>query len=419
MREMGDDNKILLKGKPIFWILIAALCLISVIEVFSATSRMTFGGSQNYLKPVIGHVIHLGIGLFCLYIVHRIPYRYFKIIPYVLLPLAAVALIYLLVKNHAAGGSGQRWIALPGFSLQPSELAKMGVLVAVSSILSRQDRSDEMSQLRTFIRILVLTSFFVLLIIPENLSTAVLLAGVVFLMMIVGRVRAKYMILLSAIGGGLIVLVLILMVKIPPARVDTMPLPERFKTWQARVLDFIDKSEELSAKAYVMQIARDKPQETHANIAIATSNIFGKGPGNSVERDFLQEASCDFIYAIIIEELGLLGAVVVMFIYLWILLKIGGVAASCGERKFPRYLAMGVGFMMMMQALVNMAVAVGLIPVTGQPLPLISTGGTSILVTCVYFGMLLSISWSAVDQPSEIAVGEGSGESSETNVESV
>lgn len=397
---MGENSNTFLKGKPIFWIFIAALCVISVIEVFSATSRMTFGGTQNFIRPVLGHVAHLCVGLVFLYLTHRVHYRYFKIIPYVLLPLAAAALIYLIIRSHATGVT-ERWIPLPGFSLQPSELAKMGVIVAVASILSKLDEEDALSQIQSFIRIMVVTCFFVLLIFPENLSTALLLALVVFMMMIVGRIKAKYLLLLTAVGGGLAAVMLAIMLFVPPQKIQASPLPERFVTWQARVLDFTDNSGEMNPQEYVRTVARDKPQETHANIAIATSNIFGKGPGNSVERDFLQEASCDFIYAIIIEELGLVGALVVMAIYLWMLLKVGGIAASCGTRKFPKYLAMGISFLLTLQALVNMSVAVGLIPVTGQPLPLISTGGTSILATCVYLGMLISISWSAVEPESD------------------
>lgn len=398
---MDKEERTLFKGKPILWLFVGLLCLVSVIEVFSATSRMTFGGDQNYLMPVLKHVVHLVLGFVVLFLVHRIPYRFFKAIPYILLPVTAAALVCLMVKS-AVTGVTDRWIQLPGFSIQPSELAKMGIIVAVAALLAKLDEEDELSQVRIFWRILLLSGSFILMIMPENLSTAVLLAIVVFLMMIVGGIRPRYLLYLTgtcvALGGAM----LAVMLYVSPQKIEKSPLPSRFLTWQARVLDFVDGSDKnLTPQDYVRTIARDKPQETHANIAIASSHILGRGPGNSVERDFVQEASCDFIYAIIIEELGLLGALVVLFIYLWILLKSGGVAARCGSRKFPRYLAMGIAFLITLQAFVNMSVAVGLIPVTGQPLPLISTGGTSILITFFYFGMLISISWSGEEEHEE------------------
>lgn len=400
---MEKEEKVLFKGKPILWLFVGLLCLVSVIEVFSATSRMTFGGDQNYLMPVLRHVRHLVLGFVVMFVVHRLPFKYFKVVPYIVLPLAAMALVWLMVKS-AITGVTERWIQLPGFSLQPSELAKMGIVVAVAAMLSKLDEDDELSQVRTFWHILLLSGVFILMIMPENLSTAILLAVVVFLMMIVGGIRTRYLLYLTGAGVGIGCAMLAVMLFVSPQKIEKSPLPSRFVTWQARVLDFVDGSDKnLTPQDYVRTVARDKPQETHANIAIASSHILGKGPGNSVERDFVQEASCDFIYAIIIEELGLVGALVVLFIYLWILLKSGGVAARCGTIKFPRYMAMGIAFLITLQAFVNMSVAVGLIPVTGQPLPLISTGGSSILSTFFYFGMLISISWSAEDGQEEAA----------------
>ncbi|MCQ2110744.1 MAG: FtsW/RodA/SpoVE family cell cycle protein [Bacteroidaceae bacterium] len=393
----------LFKGKPLFWMIVVALCLISVVEVFSATSRMSFGGG-NYMRPVTMHVIHLAIGLVGMVAVANIPYRFFKAGPVILLPLAAALLLYLFATGLGSN-SASRWIDLGPISLQPSEIAKMAVIMTVALMLSKLDPEDDLSQLHTFMRIMMLTGGFCLFIMLENLSTAVLLATIVYLMMWFGQIKTRY--LLSLMGGavGFAVLMVGIMLMVPPEKVDSLPLPSRFTTWQARVLDFKGGEENLSAEMYVNTIAREKPQETHANIAIATSGIFGKGPGNSTERDFLQEASCDFIYAIIIEELGMAGGFVVMLLYLWLIFKIGGVAQRC-VRKFPKYLVMGIACMLGMQAMINMAVAVGLMPVTGQPLPLISTGGTSILATCVYFGMIISISWSAVDEQPDTVTGE-------------
>ena len=168
-------------------------------------------------------------------------------------------------------------------------------------------------------------------------------------------------------------------------------VPERALTWQARILDFFQAKDKPNAFEYAKFEAPEKPQETHANIAIATSNILGKGPGNSVERDYLQEASCDFIYAIIIEELGMAGGIVVMLDYVVLLFRAGRLANKCKE-KYPAYLAMGLGMLLGLQAFINMSVAVGLFPVQRQPLQLISKGGTSVLMTSGCIGMLLGIS---------------------------
>jgi len=388
---MEEKRRELFKGKPVFYMIVAVLCLVSLIEVFSASSRMTFG-SDNYLRPVIAHSIHMIFGLGAMWVISIIPCKYFKAFPYILVPLAAIMLLMLFVRGLAHSGA-QRWIDLGFFSLQPSEVAKIAVLMTVSSMLAKLDVNDELSQIRTFWRIMAITAFFCLLIMLENLSTALLLALVVFIMMCIGQISRKYLLYLAGGVAGAGVIMLAVMLLVPPAKVAELPLPDRFPTWQARVRDFLGAEENLTAQEYVHSIAREKPQETHANIAIATSGILGKGPGNSTERDFLQEASCDFIYAIIIEELGVVGSMMILLIYLWLTIKIGGVAKRCAQR-FPKYLAMSIGLMICIQALVNMAVAVGLIPVTGQPLPLISTGGTSILFTCIYMGMILSISWS-------------------------
>lgn len=400
---MGENGKKYFKGLPILWILIGVLCMISIVEVFSATSRMTFGAGQSYLRPVLRHVILMGMGLALMYLVHRIPYGWFKYLPLLLVPLSAGALAYLLISNYSTH-SAARWINIMGFSLQPSEFAKMGVIIGEAWLLSKMDETDILSQTQTFWRIVILGGIFVVLILPENLSTAGILGIVVYLMMYVGHIRRKFLFLLGGSAVAVVAVMLAIMLLVPAETIEKSPLPDRFTTWQARVLDFFNKGDKPSAIEYARTIVRDKPQETHANIAIARSNIIGNGPGNSVERDFLQEASCDFIYAIIIEELGMAGAIGVMVIYLWILLKVGGIAARCGKRRFPRYLAMGIAFQIAMQALVNMAVAVGIMPVTGQPLPMISTGGSSIFATSIYFGMLLSISWSANENGTEPGV---------------
>src|SRR5574344_1706373 len=232
------------------------------------------------------------------------------------------------------------------------------------------------------------------------------------MMMIIGCVSWKRIGILMRGCFGFAGLIGGLMFIIPPAKFANLPLPERATTWQARVLDFAAGEQKQSPREYALTTAKDKPQENHANIAIATSHIFGKGPGNSDERDFVQEASCDFIYAIIIEELGMVGGILVLFLYILLMFRAGKIASKC-KKKYPAYLTMGISLMLGLQALINMSVAVGLIPVTGQPLPLISKGGTSVLLSCIYIGIILGVSNSLEEEKLAGSVGR---ESEETDL---
>jgi cell division protein FtsW len=366
------------------------LCLISLVEVFSASSRLTFGKS-SFLAPIISHTMHLCIGLVGMWLVHLLHYKWYRLFPVLLVPLSILLLGYLSVRSMGSSGA-ERWINLGFFQLQPSELGKIGVIMTVAYWLSKLKPDDELSQANTFWKILALTGFVDALIVGENLSTAVLLAGVIFVMMILGGIAWRRMLALTGVvvGVGIVAVVILLFVPAQTIR-DSKIIPSRATTWQARLQDFSQTRNKPSAYEYAKLVAPEKPQETHANIAIATSNILGKGPGNSDERDYLQEASCDFIYAIIIEELGILGGAVVMLVYIVLLFRVGRIATKCKE-KYPAYLAMGLGMLLGLQAFINMSVAVGLFPVTGQPLPLISKGGTSVLMTSGCIGMLLGIS---------------------------
>lgn len=220
----------------------------------------------------------------------------------------------------------------------------------------------------------------------ENLSTAVLLAFSVLLMMYVGRIPFRQLGALVGIGAAALLLALATIKFVPAEAWDDIGL-HRMVTWQSRLDNHFDTSVIPPEK---FDIDADA-QIAHANIAIASSGILGKGPGNSVQRDFLSQAFSDFIYAIIIEELGLVGGGIVAFLYIWLLMRIGRIARSC-DKSYYAFLVMGIGFLLVTQAMFNMLVAVGIMPVTGQPLPLISKGGTSTLVNCAYIGIVLSIS---------------------------
>ena len=392
INEVKKERRQLLNGDPTIWAMVIILCCISLVEVFSASSRLTFGKS-SFLAPIISHTMHLCMGLGLMYVLHLLHYKWYRLFPVLLVPVSIILLAYLSIQSASSSGA-ERWINLGFFQLQPSELGKIAVIMSVAYWLSKLKPDDELSQANTFWKIMALTGLVCLLIVGENLSTAVLLAGVIFVMMILGGIAWKRILALSGVvaAAGIVALVVLLFVPAQTIR-DSKIIPSRATTWQARLQDFFQPGNEGTPTAYEYAkiVAPEKPQETHANIAIATSNILGKGPGNSVERDYLQEASCDFIYAIIIEELGMAGGIVVMLVYVILLFRVGRIATKCRE-KYPAYLAMGLGMLMGLQAFINMSVAVGLFPVTGQPLPLISKGGTSVLMTSFCIGMLLGIS---------------------------
>lgn len=389
--EDKPKNKQFLNGDRTIWAMVILLCCISLIEVFSASSRLTFGRS-SFLAPIISHTMHLGMGFVLMYGLHLVNYRLYRTFPIILLPLSILLLGYLSMRGASVNGA-QRWIDLGFFQLQPSELGKIAVIMSTASILAKLEPDNPLSQVNTFWKIMALTGVVCLLIVGENLSTALLLAMVVYVMMILGGISARLILSLTGVVVGFGVIAVILMLSISPQTLrESKIVPDRATTWQARLQDFFNgEKNDYSSYEYAKLVAPEKPQETHANIAISTSNVLGKGPGNSVERDYLQEASCDFIYAIIIEELGMAGGIVVMLVYIILLIRVGRLAARC-KSKYPAYLAMGLGMLVGLQAFINMSVAVGLFPVTGQPLPLISKGGTSVIMTSVCFGMLLGIS---------------------------
>jgi cell division protein FtsW len=368
-----DLLKNIFKGDKVIWIIFLCLCLISIIEVFSAASTLTYKSGDHW-GPITQHSIILMIGAIVVVLMHNIPYKWFQVFPVFLYPISVVLLAFVTLMGVITGdrvNGAARWMSFMGLQFQPSELAKMAVIIAVSFILSKK-QDDEGANPKAFKYIMILTGLVCMLIAPENLSTAMLLFGVVVLMMFIGRVAFKK---LAMLLGGLALagcLGVIFLLAIPK---DTdIPFLHRFDTWKSRITNFTEKEEVPAAK---FDIDKDA-QIAHARIAIATSNVIGKAPGNS-------------IFAIIIEELGLVGGAFVVILYIWLLVRTGRIAQKC-ERTFPAFLVMGIALMLVSQAILNMMVAVGLFPVTGQPLPLISKGGTSTLINCAYIGMILSVS---------------------------
>ena len=399
--------KIKIKGDGIIWMVFFFLCIISIVEVYSSSSTLTFK-SGSYYGPVLRHTGLLLVGVLFMIITMNIKCKYFKIVTPFALVISLAMLIVVLMMGQSTNGAA-RWIGLFGIQFQPSELAKGALILAEAQILSAM-QTEIGADRRAFKFIFWLSLPYVMLIAVENLSTAMLICITIFLMMFIGRVPKSQLnrtigvvVLLAAVGIGLIMLLgsqeskenlnnekMVLTEKQPtPEKTGSLSkVFHRFGTWQARFQKFLN-NEEISPEQY--DLDKDA-QVAHANIAIASSNIVGKGPGNSVERDFLSQAFSDFIYAIIIEEMGIWGAAFVCLLYIILLFRPATIANRCAN-AFPALLIMGIALMLTIQAFFNMMVAVGLAPVTGQPLPLISRGGTSTIMNCIYIGIILSVSY--------------------------
>lgn len=399
------------KGDAVIWSVFFFLCIISIIEVFSASSHLSFK-TGNYLSPVLKHCALLAVGVVVMICTMNIKCRYFKLITPFALLFSFLMLIIVLCVGESTNGS-QRWIDFLGIQFQPSEIAKGALILATAQILSAM-QTPEGADKRAFKYIMIVCVFIIPLIMVENLSTAALLCIVVFMMMFIGKVpKLQLGRLLGIVALTLATVVTMVMVfGNDEAAADKMKdnkhlivqqqteekdenvlekVFHRFDTWKARIDNFL--SDEYVAPEDLDLNGKDA-QTSHANIAIATSNLIGKGPGNSVERDFLSQAFSDFIYAIIIEEMGIFGAFIVCMLYIILLFRTATIANRCAN-TFPALLIMGFAMLLVVQAMFNMAVAVGLVPVTGQPLPLISKGGTSTIINCVYIGVILSVSYSA------------------------
>lgn len=394
------------KGDKVIWMIFFFLCIISVVEVFSASSELTYKGG-SYFSPLIKHIGILFLGICCMIVTLNIQCKYFKAVTPFMLPISFISLIWVLFAGQATNGA-QRWVSFVGIQFQPSEIAKGTLVLATAQILSAM-QTDHGADQRAFKFILIVCGFIIPLIGMENLSTAALLCVVIFLLMVIGRVPMRQLGKLVGITASFMLVVfagIMLIGKDNTQENTDKKLTEQVKddreegalgkifhradTWKSRIDKFASPKEPTPEE---VDLDKDA-QVAHANIAIASSNVVGKGPGNSVERDFLSQAFSDFIYAIIIEELGIEGAVVVAVLYIMLLFRTGRIASRC-ENNFPALLAMGLALLLVSQSLFNMCVAVGLVPVTGQPLPLISKGGTSSMINCIYVGVILSVSRSA------------------------
>ncbi len=400
------------KGDKVIWMVFFFLCMISIVEVFSASSNLTYK-SQNYMGPIVFHTVTIILGAVVAVVTLNIPCRYFKLMTPFLLIITVVLLLWVLATGERTGDAS-RWINIFGLTFQPSEIAKGTVVLATAQILSAMQRENGADK-KAFKYILWIVVPIAMLIMVENLSTAALLCSVVFLMMFIGRVpmvqlgKLVGVVAALALAGFLFIMAVgnDNNVAVDKAKTEQVSKPKeksklekilhRADTWKSRIKKFSSK-EIITPDQY--DLDKDA-QVAHANIAIVSSNIIGKGPGQSVERDFLSQAFSDFIFAIVIEELGIVGATFVVFLYIVLVYRTARIASRC-ENNFPAFLAMGLALLLVIQAAFNMLVAVGIAPVTGQPLPLISKGGTSTIINCAYIGVILSVSRSAKKRQTKI-----------------
>lgn len=378
-----------LKGDATLWIVFIGLCVLSSIEMYSASSTLAYKAT-NHAAPMLRHVGFLSCGALIAFGVHLIPYRYIRIFSYLGLFLSFFLLIFVLFKGQSENDAA-RWIVIGGVQFQPSELAKLSVIIVAADLISRI-RDNKENETRYFINTLIMLGLICPLILFENFSTAFILFVVVFVMMFIGHVSLKK---LGMVAGGIVLALVLGFGAVKAVPKEKMPkMFDRAYTWVARIERYKTEKKDEKAK---YSITDENRQVQHGRIAIARGGVFGVMPGNSVERDFLPQAYSDFIFAIILEEMGMIGGIAVIILYLILLFRAGQIATKCSS-VFAAILVIGLSLMIVIQTFINMSVATSLIPVTGQPLPLISRGGTSILIICIYFGIILGITRQIKDE---------------------
>ena len=365
-----------IKGDRAIWAIVAILAIFSFMPVYSASTNLVYVvGNGSTLGHLVKHIVLLIAGFAIIYGVHKIPYRYFSGGSVLMLPIVILLLVVTIAQGTTIGGANaSRWIRIPfvGIGFQTSTLAGLVLMVYVARYLAKNKEKvilfkDSLWQLWLPVAVVLM------LILPANFSTTAIIFSMIMLLTFIGGYPLRY--LLTILGMGLFALLFfILVVKAFP---DAMP--NRVQTWENRFDSFFSDD------------VKEDYQVEKAKIAIATGGLVGKGAGKSVQKNFLPQSSSDFIYAIIVEEYGFVGAVLVIFIYFLLLFRIL-ITAKKATTIFATLLVVGVGLPIIFQAIINMAVAVNLFPVTGQTLPLISSGGTSIWMTCFALGMILSVS---------------------------
>ena len=364
-----------IKGDKTIWALVAILALFSFMPVYSASANLVSVVGGSTLGYLVKHVVLLIMGFAIIYAVHKIPYRYFSGGSVLLLPVVFFLLIYTLAQGTTIGGTyASRWISIPfiGVGFQTSTLAGLVLMVYTARYLAK-NKDITIIFKESLLQLWLPVALILILILPANFSTTAIIFLMILVVTYVGGYPIKYIGYILGVG----ILILSLFVLTVKAFPDAMP--NRVNTWGNRIENFYKSG------------GQESYQVAKAKIAIATGGPLGKGPGKSIQKNFLPQSSSDFIYAIIVEEYGLVGAILIVFVYFLLLFRIF-ITVKKATTTFGTLLVIGVGLPIIFQAVINMAVATNLFPVTGQTLPLISSGGTSIWMTCFALGMILSVS---------------------------
>ncbi len=372
-------------GDRIIWAVIIVLSLYSLLAVYSTAGILVYrnpGSSPTYF--IFRHAMFLMAGFLLVYITHLVPYKYFSRLSQLMVVMAIPLLIITLFFGKSIN-EANRWLEVPiiGLTFQPSDFAKLALIMYLARLLSQ--RQDEIKDFyKSFLPLIIPVGIICLLILPEDLSTAMILLGTSVILMYIGRINTQHLLLLL-LGGAIIIGSYIGISML-------MDNQGRVGTWKNRIESYLDKDSE-------------NYQVEQAKIAVARGGFLGKFPGNSTQRNVLPHSYSDFIYAVIIEEYGLLlGGIPILLMYL-ILLYRAGVLVRKSTRTFPAFLAVGLTIGLVLQAMVHMAVSVNLFPVTGQPLPLVSMGGTSLILTSLSLGMILSVSRGIQQQKLQMEAG--------------
>lgn len=362
-----------IKGDKVIWVIVILFSILSLLAVYSSTGTLAYkyrGGNTEYY--LVKHFMILIFGFALMYLTHLIKYTYFARIA----QLALVISIPLLILTLIIGinlNEAPRWLPLPfNLSFQTSDLAKLALIMYLARLLTL--KQEEITSFRAaFVPLLIPVFIVCALILPSNFSTAAIIFIVSIVMMYIGQIRIKH--LLVILAAGIVILGIFILV------LYTLPTENQFRlwTWKNRIENYVDGNKEAN-----YQVEQSK-------IAIASGGIIGKMPGNSTQRNFLPHPYSDFIFAIIIEEYGLLGGLGVLLLYLILFFRAVRIITKT-TRSFGAFLTFGISFSLVFQAMINMGVAVNLLPVTGQPLPFISMGGTSLWFTCISLGVILSVS---------------------------
>jgi cell division protein FtsW len=367
-----------IKGDRLIWAIAALLAIFSFLPVYSAASNLAYvSGDGDTFNYFVKHFLHLFLGFAIIYGVHKIPYKYFRGLSIIMIPVVLVLLIATMLQPDVVEttSNAKRWISVPlvGLTFQPSTLASVVLMVYVARYLSKIQ--DKQITFKESILPLWTPVFLVLvLILPANFSTTAIIFTMIVVVTFLGGYPLRYLAII--IGSGFIVLTLFILT----AKAFPEAMPNRVDTWMSRIENFSNDDD-----------TEANYQIEKAKIAIASGGIQGVGPGKSIQKNFLPQSSSDFIFAIIVEEYGLAGGLFLLVLYLWLLFRIV-IVSQKADTVFGKLLVIGVGLPIVFQALINMAVAVELFPVTGQTLPLISSGGTSIWMTCLAIGIILSVS---------------------------